>query len=169
MGHFLIRHTFDCDVDTFWNRVFKNTEFNKELYLGALSFPEYDIQKEETDEAGRLSRRVKITPQSDAPAVVRKALGDSLSYIEEGTWDPSDKKYRYKIIPSTLADKSTIHGTLWAEPKGEGKCERLCEMDITVKVFGVGKVIESFVEKTTKDSYDDAARFTQKWLRENNA
>lgn len=166
MGHFSLRHTFDCDVDTFWKKVFRNPEFNRELYLEQLRFDAYDVEDEHEDEQGRFHRRVSITPRADAPAVVRKALGSSLSYIEDGVWEPSDGKYHYKIIPSKMADKSTIKGALWVEPEGEGKCVRHCEMEITVRVFGVGKIIEGYVEKTTRESYESAATQTQRWLRD---
>jgi hypothetical protein len=30
----------------------------------------------------------------------------------------------------------------------------------------VGKLVEAFIEKTTRDSYDRAAKFTNRWIRE---
>ncbi|MEM9195703.1 MAG: DUF2505 domain-containing protein [Myxococcota bacterium] len=163
MGSFTVRHTFNCDVDTFWEKIFLDPEFNKELYLKELNFDGYDVL-EERDEGDKLHRRIRTAPRSEAPKAVKKVLGDSLSYVEEGFLDRAEKKYRYKVIPSTLADKSDIGGELWAEPRGEGKCERICRVNIKIKVFGVGKLVESFVEKTTADSYDQAAVFTNKFI-----
>lgn len=163
MGSITIRHTFNCDVDTFWEKIFKNAEFNKELYLQALKFDGYDIL-EEREDAGKLHRKVRTAPRSEAPKAVKKVLGDSLTYIEEGVWDPETKRYSYKVIPSTLAEKSEIDGELWAEPRGDNKCERICKVNIKVKIFGVGKLVESFVEKTTADSYDEAAKFTNSYI-----
>ena len=166
MGHFSLRHTFDCDVDTFWKEIFRNRDFNLDLYLNKLQFDTYDVENEHEDDQGRFHRRVKITPRAKAPAMIQKALGEKFSYTEDGVWEPSDGKYHFRIIPSTMSEKSTIQGTLWAEPESDGKCVRCCEMEITVRVFGVGKVIESFVEKTTRDSYEVAATETQRWLRD---
>jgi hypothetical protein len=167
MGKFTIRHTFDCSADTFWEKIFKNDEFNKDLYLRHLKFNGYDILRSDEDADGTLHRKVRTEPKADAPAAVRKVLGDSLSYIEEGVFDPKAKRYRYTITPSTLADKTSIKGDFWVEPQGDARCERLCDIDLAVKIFGVGRIVEGFIEKTTRDSYDEAAKFTQQWIREN--
>jgi hypothetical protein len=39
-------------------------------------------------------------------------------------------------------------------------------VDITVKIFGVGGAIESFIERTTRDSFEKAAIFTNEFIRE---
>jgi hypothetical protein len=110
---------------------------------------------------------VRTEPKADAPAAVRKVLGDSLSYVEEGVLDPKTGRYKYTITPSKLANKVSIKGELWVEPRGEKRCERIVDVSISVDVFGVGRLIENFVEKTTRDSYDKASDWTRKWLREN--
>jgi len=159
-----IRHTFNCDADTFWEHVFGSSEFNTTLYREGLEFPEYEIIEDRKDDAGKLHRKVRTTPKSDAPATVRKVIGDSISYVEEGIWDPSVGRYRFSITTSKLADKVRIGGELWVEPKGEGKIERRCDMDVEVKIFGVGRVVEAFVAKSLRDSYGQAAVFTNRWI-----
>ena len=67
---------------------------------------------------------------------------------------------------SKLADKIDISGELWTEPNGEGKLDRCVTMNIKVKIFGVGKVVEGFIEKTTRESYDRATDYTNGWLAE---
>ena len=69
-------------------------------------------------------------------------------------------------ITPKLADKIHIGGAFWLEPRGERKVERVCTIDIDVKIFGVGKVVEAFVEKSTRESYDRAATFTNKYIAE---
>jgi hypothetical protein len=164
--HFTIRHTFDVDVDTFWNEVFFDADFNRKLYLEALGFKTYDVVEEKKDPDGTVHRKVRQTPRSDAPAVVKKLVGDEISYVEEGRFDPTKKRWSYTITPSKLPDKIKIGGEFWVEPKGEGKIERLCTVDLSVKIFGVGGAVESFIEKQTKDSYDKAALFTRKFIEE---
>jgi hypothetical protein len=167
MAKFTIRHTFDVDPETFWTKTFKSAEFNKELYLKGLEFKGYDILEDKVDGDGKLHRRVRTEPKADAPAAVRKVLGDSLSYVEEGVLDPTTNRYKYKITPSKLANKVSIKGELWVEPRGDKRCERIVDVSIDVDVFGVGRIIESFVEKTTRDSYDKATDYTRTYLRNN--
>ena len=59
-----------------------------------------------------------------------------------------------------------IGGTFWVEPRGDKKIERICECEVQVKIFGVGGVVESFIEKTTRESYEKTAAFTNRWLAE---
>lgn len=165
--HFTVRHTFEgVDVDTFWEKIFFDQEFNRRLYLDELKFETYEVVEQQSEPNGVVTRRVRQTPRSDAPAVVKKLVGDSVSYIEEGRFDPQTKRWRYSITPSKMADKIRIGGEFWVEPKGENAVERVCTVDLEVKVFGVGKTVEGFIEKQTKDSYEKAASFTQRYIRE---
>jgi len=166
--HFTVRHTFrGVDVDTFWEKIFFNAEFNEKLYKGQLGFTEYRVIEQNEDDKGVVTRKVHQTPKSDAPAVVKKLVGDSVSYTEEGRFDPASKRWRYTIKPSKMADKIRIGGEFWVEQRGEDSVERICTVDLEVKVFGVGKAVEGFIEKQTKDSYEQAAKFTQRFIGEN--
>lgn len=166
--HFTVRHTFrGVDVDTFWEKVFFNDEFNATLYKRELEFIDYEILEQKTDEKGVVTRRAKQTPKPEGPAVVKKLVGDSVSYVEEGRFDPASKRWRYTITPSKMADKIKIGGEFWVEARGEDSVERICTVDLEVKVFGVGKAVESFIEKQTKESYEKAARYTQRFIDEN--
>lgn len=166
--HFTVRHTFrGIDVDGFWEKVFFDEKFNETLYRQELGFSEYQVLEQEEEPGGVVTRKVRQTPKSDAPAVVKKLIGDSVSYVEEGRFDPATKRWRYSVTPSKMADKIDIGGEFWVEARGEDTVERICTVDLSVKVFGVGKSIESFIEKQTKDSYETAARYTQRFIDEN--
>ena len=45
-------------------------------------------------------------------------------YVEDGTYDKATKTYRFKVTPSSMADKLTNEGTIRMEPAGEGKSRR---------------------------------------------
>lgn len=163
---FTIRDTFDTDVDTYWRRIFFDPEFNERLYLDALGFEGFELVELTGEPGGRRTRTMRTEPAAEAPAVVRKLVGESLSYTERGTFDPDAQVWSYEIQPGKLSDKVHIGGRLWAEPKGEGRCERVAEIEIEVKIFGVGKAVEKFIEKTTRDSYEKATAFTNRWIAE---
>lgn len=166
MAKFTIRSTFETDVDTYWNRVFFDPEYNRRLYLEALGFKGFELIELTGQPGERRTRRMKTEPAADAPAVVKKLIGDSLVYAESGTFDPEAKVWTYEIKPNKLTDKVTIGGRLYAQPKGEKRCERVAQIEVTVKVFGVGGAVEKFIERTTRDSYVKAAAFTNRFIAE---
>ncbi len=57
-----------------------------------------------------------------------------------------------------------IGGTLWVEPRGEKKIERICEVELEVNVFGIGGVVEKFIADTTRESYEKTALYTNDFL-----
>ncbi len=164
MATFTLRHTLDTTPDTYWGRVFFDAEYNLRLNRDALGFRQYDVLEEKVAEDGTRTRRLRMLPKDEPPAVVKKLVGDSPS-TEEGRYDATQRRYTFSIQPPSLADKIRIGGSVRAEPKGE-KMERVVDFEIKVSIFGVGGVIESFIEKTVRESYDRGAAFTNTFLRE---
>ena len=158
-----ISHDFNCDPETFWSKIFGNLEFDTALYRDELRFPGFEQLEARTD-GDRMTRRCRITPRQDAPAPVQKLLGGQFSYIEEGSFDKKTQRYRFKIVPSSLADKLRIDGEMRSEPMGPGKMKRVAEINIEVKIFGLGGMVEGFVSRSMQDSYAQAAAFTNRWI-----
>ncbi|RLB55755.1 MAG: hypothetical protein DRJ42_05230 [Deltaproteobacteria bacterium] len=165
MGKFTVRHVFDVDVDKFWDEVFFDPDYNDRLFDEGLGFI-YELVSLERQDDGTIDRKVRTEPKTDAPAAVKKLVGDKFSYLETGHFDPKTRKWTYVVTPSALPNKISIAGTFWVEPKGDSQLTRIVETELGVKIFGVGKVIEAFVEKETKDNYAKAQAFTNKWLKE---
>jgi hypothetical protein len=163
---FTVRDTFNCTVDTYWSEIFFEPEYNERLYKEGLGFKGFELESLTGDKGGPRERVMITEPAADAPAVVRKLIGDSLTYRETGTWSPDDRIWRYDIVTSKLSDKVKIGGILYAEPKGDDKCVRVADIEISVKVFGVGGAVEKFIERTTRDSYVKATKFTNDYIAE---
>ena len=98
------------------------------------------------------------------PQTARKILGETTSYVEDGRFDPKSKRFTVEVIPKMGGDKIKTRVSMWVEPRGDKKIERIVEVDNEVKVFGVGKILEAFIEKQTRSSYDQAATFTNQWI-----
>ncbi len=162
---FTVRDVFDTDVDTYWNELFFSEEYNSRLYREGLGFKGFDLLELTGETGQRRTRKMRTEPAADAPAVVRKLIGDSLTYTETGTWEPSTKMWTYRIETNKLSEKIRIGGRLWAEPKGS-KMERVAEIEVEVKILGVGGTIEKFIEKTTRESYVKATAFTNRFIAE---
>jgi hypothetical protein len=161
---YTIRHTFKIDADTFWNKLFFDPAYNDALFAQHLRFPTYRVLELEHKPDGSVHRRVECAPPTEIPAVAKKVVGDSTSYVEDGRFDPKTQRFTVQVTPKIGADKIKTQVTLWVEARGPKQIERLVEVDNTVKVFGVGKVLEAFIEKQTRATYDTAAAFTADWI-----
>ncbi len=166
--HVQFQHDIACDADAFWDKIFFNKGFNDDLFLKELQFPEYKII-EENDSGSTHTRKIRVTPKQDAPAVVKKLVGDRFSYTEDGTFDRTSKRYRFRITTGALADKVKIAGEMWTESAGPDKLRRKVTMDVDVKIFGVGGLVEKFVADSTQESYRRSAAYTNVWLAKQSA
>jgi Protein of unknown function (DUF2505) len=164
---YTIKHTIETDLDTFWNRLFFDADFNRALFEG-LGFTSYQVLEDSRDADGTVRRRIECTPKIELPAPARKIFGDSAGYTEIGRFDPAQRKYFVQVEPKAkvAADKINTTSEIWAEPRGDKRCERVVQVDTTVKVFGLGTLIEGFIEQQTRDQYAKAAEFTNQWIRD---
>lgn len=165
-NRFTLRNVFETDADSYWSKVFFDPEYNKRLYLDALGFKGFELLELTGEHGGVRTRRIRVEPKTDAPAVVSKLIGGDITYVEDGRFDPKTQIWSFTTTPSKLADKIRISGKFWVEPRGEKRIERACETEIEVKIFGVGGAVESFIEKTTRDSYAKTEAFTNAFIRE---
>jgi hypothetical protein len=164
MPDFTVKNEFDTDEDTFWEKCFFDEEYNRRLYTDTLKFPGWKLLEQKT-EGTKISRRVQIDPPvTGMPGPVKKALGDKFSYVEEGTYDKATHRYTFKITPSIMADKTKTAGELWTEKAGDKKVVRHAKVHIEVKVFMIGGMVEEKLVGDLKESYAQAAVFTQKYL-----
>lgn len=159
------RNTMDCTPETYWKCVF-DEEYNRRLYFDSLKFREFK-QLSQTDGAnGTRSRKLYLNPPpADLPAPVAKVVGD-ISWTEEGTYDPKTGRYKFKVTPASLPDKTHISGEIWCEPRGEKSCERIARASVEVKVFMVGGIVEKRILDDMRKSYEAAAKFTNQFVKE---
>jgi hypothetical protein len=162
MTKFTLTHEFNCTPEVFW-QVFFDKDFNTELYLRGLGFPEYSVlDQRETD--AQITRKTSGQPKMSLPGPVEKLLGAGFRYTEEGTFDKATKKWRFKLTPSTLADKLRHEGTVRCEAVGEGRCRRIVDLEMEAKIFGLGGLVESSSEKQMRDGWEKSAEFQRQWL-----
>ncbi|MCY1061694.1 DUF2505 domain-containing protein [Nannocystis sp. SCPEA4] len=162
MAKFTLTHEINCDADTFW-RIFLDQEYNKKLYLEGLGFAGYDIlEQRETDTT--VTRKVKGTPKMNLPGPIAKLVGANFSYVEDGKMERANKIWTWKVTPSSMADKVRNEGSLRIEPIGDNKVRRIADIVIEAKVFGVGGMIESTLEKQLREGWEASVPFMHKWL-----
>ena len=161
-----LRDPFDITVDTFWRDVFFNWEFQERLYKEALSCVTVELLEESEIVPGARTRRLAFTQPIEAPAPVRKLFGDATRMEERGRFDPQAKRWIFEMVPERMADKIRITGETWVEPVGETRLERVCALDFSVHIFGIGSLVEKFMGSSTVDSYAKQTRFTRAFIEE---
>jgi hypothetical protein len=161
-----IEHIYNCSEDTFWNQIFFDEEYNRRLFKEALEFPVYEqTEFKETDSEVR--RSIKVVPKlGPMPGPLKAVIGEGIGYVENGVLDKKTRRYTIDITPNKLADKVTIKGKLYTEPKGDGKCNRVFECTVTAKIFGVGGMLEKRVIADMQESYSRGAKFTNEYIAE---
>ena len=162
---YTIKHIIETDVDTFW-KLFFDAEFNRSLFVEGLHFTTYQVLEDTLEPSGAGRRRIECSPKIDLPAPARKIFGESVGYTEIGRYDATQRKYFAEVVPKVAADKLKTTSETWAEPRGDKRCERLVQVDTTVKIFGLGGLLEGFIEQQTRDQYSKAADFTNRWIRD---
>jgi hypothetical protein len=162
-----MRHEIGCDPDTYWEKCVLSDDYNKSLFLEGLKFPRYRLL-EQKDQGNTVFRKVEVEPLLvGLPGPVKKVIGDSLSYVEEGTYDRTTKRYRFTSTPNgSLKGKATTSGEMYCEKVGDKQCVRVSKLRVEVKVFMVGGLVEDRLVGDLKTSYAKAAEFTTRYVKE---
>ena len=111
-------------------------------------------------------RTVKVTPKvGDLPGAIKSLIGDNLAYREEGSFDKKSKRYPVNVVPTVIADKISVRGDTWVETLGDSNCKSIFEAQVSVKMFGVGAIIEKKIIADLQLSYNAGATFTSDYLK----
>ncbi|MCB9777499.1 MAG: DUF2505 domain-containing protein [Alphaproteobacteria bacterium] len=157
-----LRHHFDAPPARAWEILFGDAY---EDAVAQHSRIERRIL-EDADKNGKRVRRIHVTPAQTLPAAVSKLLGTGrLSYVLEEHHRADVQKMDFTVTVDALPDKVSVKGSWSLTPSATG-CDRLVTIDVTVRVPIVGRKIEEQVVGDLRKSYDDAAVFAQKWIRE---
>ena len=163
MGY-TVTHKIETDVDGFW-KAFLNPELGLAIQDDLKEYAGFEVIEERRDEHGNVHRRINCWTKFEIPAIAQKFVGDG-KYAEIGIFDSATKRYKAQYIPNMNSDKIRTDFVVYARALGNGQhCERVIEVDNTVKVFGIGGMLASVMEKTQREVHEHSADFTNKWLR----
>ena len=151
-----LTHQIECDVETFW-RDFVDDAFNRELFLSELGYPAYRVL-ERKDDGRRVWRRIELTPLLHLPAAVTKIVGNKLSFIEVGEYDGEVYRFSFGPPPGFGADVAVSEGSIRTEPTAQGATQRTIELSCEIRMFGMGRMLESAAIKAARDAYDAHAQ-----------
>jgi hypothetical protein len=155
-----------CTPETFW------AAFLDESYLSTLYLEELECRAFAVIEIGETSRKLRIVPKMRLPAPVAKLIGESFAYEEHGTLNRASNEWTWRMVqPANLDPKSkprkdavTMHGTARIEASGAGQCRRTDTFSIEAKIFGLGSLIESTVDKELQRARAKEYAFLPRWV-----
>lgn len=166
MSLLTLRHEMDCDESTYWDKCVLDDEYNRRFFLEELKFKSYELI-EQREVGDTVVRKVRAEPNAgNMPGPIKKAIGDSFGYVEEGTFDRTARSYTFQTIPAAFPDKVKIRGTMRCEIAGPKRIVRISEIQVDVHIFMIGGMVEERIVDDIKRSYAKAAEFTGRWVKE---
>ena len=158
-----IKHDFNINAEEYFDKVQYNEKFNDWLFV-RIDYKSREII-ETQDKGDRIERKVKLVPDRDIPAVAKKVIKvDQIEYIEDTTYVKGSNKITIQITPNIFPDKFSFKGELRLIPNGDKKCIREFEMELKLKVFGIGSILEKYIFEQIKSGYEDGAKLTSQYL-----
>jgi hypothetical protein len=113
---------------------------------------------------GSIHRVVRYRFAGPLPAPVLRAIGGStISWDEEGTFDPESNAWRYEIHPHVMKGRFKCAGRYAFVPDGEATT-RLVDADIRVSIPLVGGRVAKFIADGMKDTFNAEARLLNDYV-----
>mgnify|MGYP002652667698 CR=1 FL=1 len=153
---FTVRTRINCSVERFWELYASDANTRTgALASGAVAV---DIVERNGEFPQAFSRTIRMEHPVDAPGPVRKLLGETQTITDAGVYDPDARTWSYSVTPATLASKISIAGVIRAADNGDGTVDKVNELDVSVKIFGVGALVEKSIEAQTRKSEEAYAK-----------
>jgi len=145
---------------------FETLQFEEEMLSKMFRAVNLSRELKSIDEQDGLIKRVqKLGPNSEIPSPVAKVLKiKRFEYDEYIEYRMGSFKGTWHTIPNVLPGKVVTEGTFEFFPVDNG-VRRIVAGETRVKLLAVGGMIEKFIIANLKESYDQAAVFTQEWIR----
>lgn len=158
---FRIEDEFDTDPGTYWE-VFWDERFNEEQ-AARLRLRERQVTERVEDDSS-LRRVVRVVPERDLPAAMRRVVPGGLAYTEHDHWDKRSGVLRIRVEFPGLGDRFRLDSTYRLTPLGPGRLRREYAGEIEVRVPLIGGQIEKLVVADMERSYAQAAALMREWL-----
>lgn len=148
--------------DEYVKGVYLDPDFTRALYDEGLAFVQYSEVELHRSEDGSVRRHLRLTPPSNAPKVVQKALGKSQDYDEYGELDTAGR-WTYRVVPKTMGNRISVEGSMSTQATPAG-CRVTFQATFSVSIFGVGSAVERFMAGQFEDNLQKQEAFTRRWL-----
>jgi hypothetical protein len=157
-----LQYAWSCPPEAFWALYF-DPDFVVRLHLEGLGSLSAEVVSQEGDLARGLTRTLRYSQRPNMPGPVRKVFGEEITSTEVSTFDPATSTTRFTLTPGTMADKTHIAGSIALAADGEGSTEAFA-LEARVKIFGVGPVVERFIEHQAREIQESSVAFMRQNL-----
>jgi hypothetical protein len=157
-----LSYAWACTPATFWALYF-DPDYVVRLHLEGLGSLSAEVVAQDGDLASGLTRTLRYSQKPNAPGPVRKIFGEVITSTEVATFDPASSTARFSLTPGTMADKTHIEGSIALAPDGQG-CTEAFALEARVKIFGVGPVVERFIEHQAREIQEKSVAFMRQSL-----
>jgi hypothetical protein len=159
------RQIFDLSLETYWRELCLSLEYQKRVYCEALGCISMDVVEHTGSFETGMRRKLRFQKPLDAPAAITKLFGSTVTIEEHSEFDPVEQRWSFRIVPALMADRIDIRGVVRAR-ESQGKVEQLATNSVSVRLLGLGGIIEHFVAKSTKEGTADKTNFTRRYIAE---
>ncbi len=157
------RFTIKTDPDTYW-KTFLDDDYTTSVYLDGLGAEAAEIQAKDGDIDSGLTRTLKTVQKMQAPGAIRKLMGETVTNIEEGSYDPSSGEWTFTVKSDAMGDKLKVSGKVTAQARDDGTTDQVVEMSYEAKMRLIGGQVEGFAVKQGDESWNQSADFLNGWL-----
>ena len=157
-----LTYAWQCPPDDFWKLYF-DQDYVIRLHLEALGSLSAEVVSQEGDLTSGITRTLRYSQRPNMPGPVRKIFGEEISSTEVSTFNPSTQMTTFELTPGTMADKTHIEGAI-ALAEDDGTTTETFMLEAKVKIFGVGPVVERFIEAQARDIQEKSAAFMKTTL-----
>ena len=163
---YVIEQTFEGLTPAEYETLFFDETFN--VALGeAMKLGRTLVKLERTPE--RIVRHVRCEPKREPGSPSSRFLGDSRAgWFDELEYEVGKFHGRWRTVPSVFTEKITTNGTLEFIATPSGVKQRLSG-EVSVGIFGVGRMIEKTIVTGIEKAYVAAAKFTAEWVKAESA
>lgn len=159
--NFSFVHEFDIDPASYW-KLFLSPEFNRDLFA-ELKMKSYQVL-EERDDGKHFHRVQKVDPSTPIPSFLQSMV-KSAGYTETDDLDWGSQVMHIKIEPDMFKDRFHMGGQYVVTPLDGGqRCRREFKGEVKVSIPLIGGRVERFTMEQLRDSYEQAARVTRRWI-----
>jgi Protein of unknown function (DUF2505) len=157
-----LTYEWGCSAQSFWTLYF-DPSFAVRMHLEALGSTSAEVVSQEGDLKTGIARTLRYGQRPNMPGPVRKIFGDEIITTEVSTYDPARLTTTFTMTPGTMADKTKIDGSISLSEKAEPMVETFV-LEARVKIFGVGPVVERFIEHQARDTQGKAVAYMRREL-----
>jgi hypothetical protein len=157
-----LSYDWDCSPDAFWALYF-DPEFVIRLHLEGLGSLSAEVISQEGDLTSGLVRTLRYSQRPNMPGPVRKIFGEEIVSTEVSTFTPAKSTTTFTLTPGTMADKTQLSGSIALTANGDGSTEQF-DLDARVKIFGVGPIVERFIEHQGREIQEKSVAFMRQEL-----